>query len=103
MAGDPRAGVRRAASRFAAKLRDWERGLWRRPGEPALCLDEPGRRVHAAGEDEQQLDQQAATTLEYVLLLAALVLPAYWIFAMALDALVGYYRAMVALNSLPLP
>ena len=48
-------------------------------------------------------DERAATTLEWALLLAAIGLPSYFIIRIAFDALVGYYRMMTTLNSLPFP
>ena len=48
-------------------------------------------------------DEQAATTVEWALLLAAIGLPSYFIIELALDSLVGYYQMMTMLNSLPFP
>lgn len=48
-------------------------------------------------------DEQAATTLEWSLLLAAIALPSYFIIRLALDSLVGHYQMMTVLNSLPFP
>ncbi len=48
-------------------------------------------------------DARAATTLEWALLLAAIALPSYFIIRIAFDALVGYYRMMTTLNSMPFP
>lgn len=44
-----------------------------------------------------------ATTLEWVLLLAAIGLPAYWIISMALAALIGHYHMITTLIHLPVP
>ena len=48
-------------------------------------------------------DESAATTLEWALLLAAIGLPSYVIIQLAIDALVGHYRMMTMINSLPFP
>ena len=48
-------------------------------------------------------DEAGATALEWVLLLAAVVLPAYALIHLALDLLVTHYRLVVTLNGLPFP
>lgn len=48
-------------------------------------------------------DEQAATTLEWALLLAVIALPSYYIIRLALESLVGHYQMMTAINSLPFP
>jgi len=48
-------------------------------------------------------DRRGATMLEWTLLLAAIALPSYVIFAILLDTLVIHYRMMVMLNHLPFP
>jgi Flp pilus assembly pilin Flp len=47
--------------------------------------------------------EQAATSLEYALLLAAIGLPSYWAIKAALAALVGHYQMMTTINALPFP
>ena len=48
-------------------------------------------------------NQEGATTLESALLLAAFVLPSYFIIKMLLGLLLSYYQMMTTLNSLPFP
>lgn len=48
-------------------------------------------------------DESGATTLEWALLLAAVVLPSYFILQTALATVVEYYRMMTTLNALPFP
>lgn len=48
-------------------------------------------------------DEQGATTLEWVLLLAAIGLPSYYIFQLALATLVGHYQLVTTINALPFP
>ena len=48
-------------------------------------------------------DETGATTLEWTLLLAAIAVPSYWIIQLALSALVGHYRMLTTINSLPFP
>lgn len=48
-------------------------------------------------------DVAGATMLEWALLLAAIALPSYFIIRLALAALVGHYRLVTTINSLPLP
>ncbi len=48
-------------------------------------------------------DNRGATMLEWVLLLAAIALPSYFIMQLALAALVGHYRMVTTINSLPFP
>jgi len=48
-------------------------------------------------------DETAATTLEWGLLLAAVVLPSYFLIKLIIDTLVGYYQMMTMINSLPFP
>ena len=49
------------------------------------------------------LNQEGSTTLEFALLLAAFVLPSYFIIKMLLGLLLSYYQMMSTLNSLPFP
>lgn len=46
---------------------------------------------------------QGATSLEWALLAAAIVLPAWFVIDAALDILVDHYRMMTTLNALPFP
>jgi Flp pilus assembly pilin Flp len=48
-------------------------------------------------------NESGATTLEWALLLAAVVLPSYFILQTALATVVEYYRMMTTLNALPFP
>lgn len=48
-------------------------------------------------------DQNAATTLEWALLLAAIGLPAVLLSRLALNILVGHYQMQSLINSLPFP
>ena len=48
-------------------------------------------------------DERAATSLEWALLLAAIVLPGYAIIRLALAALTGHYEMMTTINALPFP
>lgn len=48
-------------------------------------------------------DQTASTTLEWSLLLAAIVLPGFFVIRSATDLLVGHYQMISLLNSLPFP
>ena len=48
-------------------------------------------------------EQDGTTTLEWALLLAAIAIPSYVIIVMALETLLGHYRMMTTLNSLPFP
>jgi hypothetical protein len=48
-------------------------------------------------------DEQAATTLEWALLLAAIGLPSYFVVKLSLEALIGHYQMMTAINGLPFP
>ncbi|MDX1682640.1 MAG: hypothetical protein R3336_05940 [Phycisphaeraceae bacterium] len=48
-------------------------------------------------------DDQGATALEWTLLIAAIAIPSYFLFALALNLLVTHYRILSLLNSLPLP
>lgn len=48
-------------------------------------------------------DQAGATILEWTLLLAAIVLPSYFIIRIALFALIAHYRMIVTINALPFP
>jgi Flp pilus assembly pilin Flp len=55
------------------------------------------RKLHKLQRD------QGATTLEYVLLLAAIALPSYVIVQMGLATLFGHYRMITTINGLPFP
>jgi hypothetical protein len=59
----------------------------------------------AAASKSQSLDraQNGATSLEWTLLVAGLVLVFYPTLNVALDALVSVYRLMTTLNALPFP
>ena len=46
---------------------------------------------------------RGATTLEWALLLAVIALPAYYIIQVLLATLIGHYRMMTMINSLPVP
>lgn len=48
-------------------------------------------------------DPRGATSLEWALLLAAVAVPAYWLMAMGIDLMIGYYQMMTTLNALPFP
>jgi len=48
-------------------------------------------------------DETGATTLEWALLLGAVVLPSFIIIQRLLDTLVSYYGLMTTLNGMPLP
>lgn len=48
-------------------------------------------------------DQGGATTLEWALLLGALLYPVYWIISKLLGTLVAYYGLTTTMNSLPFP
>ena len=48
-------------------------------------------------------DEGGATSLEWVLVLAAIALPSYFIILAALDALIAYYQMANTLLALPLP
>ena len=48
-------------------------------------------------------DESAATSLEWALLLAAIAIPSYYVFATALGALLGHYQMITTLTALPLP
>ena len=48
-------------------------------------------------------DESGATTLEWALLLAAIGLPSYFIFQLALATLVGHYQLITTINALPFP
>ena len=48
-------------------------------------------------------DAVGATTLEWALLLAAIVLPSYKILNTLLNILTEYYRMVTFINSLPFP
>jgi hypothetical protein len=48
-------------------------------------------------------DENAATTLEWGLLLAAVALPSYYTIRLALATLIGHYQMMSLINSLPFP
>ncbi len=48
-------------------------------------------------------DESAATSLEWALLLAAIAIPSYYVFATALAALMGHYQMITTLTALPLP
>ena len=55
------------------------------------------------GKYQPLVEEQAATTLEYALLLAAIGVPSYWAIKAALAALVGHYQMMTTINALPFP
>lgn len=63
------------------------------------------RRLRVAKRKLQRLHRQTsgASTLEWVLLLAAIGLPAYWIISMALAALTGHYHMITTLIHMPFP
>lgn len=48
-------------------------------------------------------DDRGATTLEFVLLLAAVVLPSYVIIRMGLQMVAEHFRLIATLNALPMP
>ncbi len=48
-------------------------------------------------------DESGGTTLEWTLLLVAIVLPGYYLIRTGIAMLVGYYQMMAFLNSLPFP
>ncbi len=48
-------------------------------------------------------DESGATSLEWALLLAAIAIPSYYVFATALAALLGHYQMITTLTALPLP
>jgi len=48
-------------------------------------------------------ETDAATTMEWALLLAAIAIPSYYTIRLALMSIVGHYQMMTALNSLPFP
>ena len=48
-------------------------------------------------------DETAATSLEWLLLLAVIVIPSYVIIDLAIASLVGHYQMMTMINSLPFP
>src|SRR3990172_4804323 len=48
-------------------------------------------------------DQTGATTLEWTLLLAAIAVPSYFIFKLALAALIGHYQLVTTITALPFP
>ena len=48
-------------------------------------------------------DRSGATTVEFALLLAAIALPAYWMFQVALGWLVANYQMVTFLNGWPFP
>ena len=48
-------------------------------------------------------DETGATTLEWVLLLAAIAVPSYWIVRLAIMTLVGHYQLVTTMNGLPFP
>jgi hypothetical protein len=49
------------------------------------------------------LEQDGATTFEWTLLLAAIVLPSYFIMRLALETLIAHYGMVTTLNGLPFP
>jgi len=61
------------------------------------------RRRAAVWIGRRHRDQRGATMLEWTLLLAAIALPSYFIIRLALAALVGHYRLVTTVNSLPFP
>jgi len=63
------------------------------------------RRLRLTRRKLQRLHRQTsgASTLEWVLLLAAIGLPAYWMISMALAALIGHYHMITTLIHLPAP
>lgn len=63
----------------------------------AMASRPTGRTVPRGGPD------QGATSLEWALLAAAIVLPAWFVIDAALDILVDHYRMMTTLNALPFP
>lgn len=48
-------------------------------------------------------NERGATMLEWVLLLAVIGLPSFFIINVALNALIGNYQMMTTLNALPFP
>lgn len=48
-------------------------------------------------------DSRGATSLEWVLLLAAVALPSYFIIRLGFDALIAHYEMAVTLNEIPFP
>lgn len=48
-------------------------------------------------------NQDGATTLEWALLMGAIVLPGYFIIKMALAILIAHYQMATTLNALPFP
>ena len=56
------------------------------PVDPDLCEDEGG-----------------ATMLEYVLLVAVIALPSFFLIKMCLEFLTDYYQMQTMINSLPFP
>jgi|GEM_PF-4809885 len=65
----------------------------------------PSRALRKLAITARRLHKQtsAASTLEWVLLLAAIGLPAYWIISMALAALTGHYHMITTLIHMPFP
>ena len=48
-------------------------------------------------------DDRGATTLEFALLLAAVVLPSYVVIRMGLQMVAEHFRLIATLNALPMP
>lgn len=48
-------------------------------------------------------DESGSTTLEYVMLMAAIAIPSVFVMNMVLNLIVENYRLMILLNSLPFP
>lgn len=48
-------------------------------------------------------DERGGTTLEWCLVLAAVVIPSWYVIQLAITSLVGHYQMMTFLNSLPFP
>ncbi len=74
-----------------------------RPDSPASGTAEVKDTPAARGVASLHRDEAGATTLEWALLLAAIGLPSYYIFQLALATLVGHYQLITTVNALPFP
>ena len=60
------------------------------------------RRIRAFSQRLHR-DESGATTLEMMLLAAAVILPSVYVIDLCLDVIVGHYRMITLINSLPFP
>ena len=62
------------------------------------------RQLSTTGQERSLLtDETGATMLEWTLLVLLIALPGFWLLNLCLQTLLGHYRMISLINSLPFP